>query len=245
MKVSLDDLKLVSNYVESKSKNQKLAQLTYMDMIETTNEEWLASYKRKKRDNRIDALLNNTEEKVIDDYNTPSLDFSEYPSSIQPVVKTITLNAKNYLDPSDIINDILGELENQTSTKSQLGDVNRISDLESLSQSISSKINQLSHHVSMKSRLGPAKTVILGLEAWQILKIRNPFILQQKGISQGSMMGMDLIPTNKISPNKVIVMRVENQSNIGINLVNSINEMRYYLGFTPNWERQINWFNII
>jgi hypothetical protein len=244
MKVSLDDLKLVSNYVESKSKNQKLAQLTYMDMIETTNEEWLASYKRKKRDNRIDALLNGTEEKEIYDYNT-SLDFSEYPSSITPVIKTITLNAKNYLDPSDILNDILGELESQTSTKSQLGDVNKVSDLESLSKSIISKITQLNYHISKKSRLGPAKTIILGLEAWEIIKMNNTFTLQSKGISPAKMMGMDIIPTNKISPNKVIVMRVENQSNIGLNLVNSINEMRYYLGFTPDWERQINWFNII
>jgi len=240
----LNNLRLVSNYSETSNRLQTMAQITYMDMIETPSEELLRIKKRVERENKISELL---DEEYKKEEHLPFDIGEQYYSSIQPVIKTQTLNSKSYQKEDDILFDVFQTLDNLTNQQSTSGDLKRDSsdNDDAFSNKLLHKIHFTNQLVGKNSRRGPAKTIIIGLEAWEIIRLKNSILFEQNGISVGKIIGMDIIPTQHISKNKVILMRVESKTDIGINLINSKIDKKYYLGATPNWGKSIEWFNII
>ena len=62
----------------------------------------------------------------------------------------------------------------------------------------------------------------------------------------GKEVSIDIIPSNLINPKKVILMRNATKSEIGLNVINNINDSTYFMAETPgSWEKCIKWFEII
>jgi hypothetical protein len=73
----------------------------------------------------------------------------------------------------------------------------------------------------------------------------NGMMSNNDGIVTGSINGMNVIPSPYIKSNKIIMMRNVQKTENGLNVINCPNDMRYFLKETPNWNKIINWFEII
>jgi hypothetical protein len=115
------------------------------------------------------------------------------------------------------------------------------------SRKIISRINMVSSHISMTSRTGPPKTIIVGKDVLNMLVQSTMFSNQVSGTGPilGNLMGMNVIFSPLVKNNKIILIRVSERTDPGINLINNTSQNEYYLGETSGWENFIHWFNVI
>jgi hypothetical protein len=99
----------------------------------------------------------------------------------------------------------------------------------------------------MESRVGPANSMLVGLDVYMYLLRSNTFTIQNNGTTvTGNISGIDIIPSHLINTKKVILMRNSNKPGIGLNVINNVNDSTYYMAETPVvWEKCIKWFEII
>ena len=245
------DLELICNYTEN-SKNTKVTE---------DDERYNLEIKRKNRDLAIDAILEDKVEEYLKNKSEgPFINPGEetYIGSISPKLKSINMPSFNYIDMDDIWNSIIHKLETLTSspmvskfqfqpnitltndpnfTTSENNDIN--------SRRILTRITMLSNKIASESYMGPANTIICGLSTINYI-VNNPmFMTNSKGKSKGYINGLNVVVSDKISNNKIIVMRTSTKPESGLNVVNNIN-FTYFMSETPGtWQRCINWFEII
>lgn len=258
MIISNKDLEKVCNYVESTKPSLPKAQMNFIDFDESPSEEYQRELKRKNRELAIDAII---EDKVEEFKNRESfinpLDNEGYMSTISPKLNSINVKGKTYLDLFDIYKDIMMTLESLTSSSMTIPqnlNINiqkdpNLTDYEnemSLSRKVISKITMISNLISSSSRMGRANTIIVGLEAYKYLLMSNGMMMSNNdGVVTGNIMGINVIPSPYIKSNKIIMMRNVQKTENGLNVINCPNDMRYFLKETPNWDKIINWFEII
>ena len=257
MTISSKDLEKVCNYVESKKPSLPQAQMNFIDYIEEPNEEYQRELKRKNRELAIDAII---EDKVEDFKNRESflnpLDNEGYMMTITPKLNSINVQGKTYLDLTDIYTDIMMTLESLTSiTMNTPQNMNiiiqnnpNLTDSENemeICRKVLTKIILLSNYIASTGRTGPANTIIVGLDVYKYFLMSNMMVSNNDGIVSGNINGMNVIPTHFIKSNKVIMMRNVQKTENGLNVINCPNDMRYFLKETPNWNKIINWFEII
>jgi hypothetical protein len=258
MTISSKDLEKICNYVESTRPSLPQAQMTFMDWIEEPNEEYKRELKRKNRELAIDAIVDGKVEefKNREPFSNP-LDNEGYMATISPKLNSINVQGKTYLDLFDIYNDVMMTLESLTS-KPMIVPQNlnvfiqkdpNLTDYEnesSTSRKVITKIMMTRNLISSTSRTGPANTIIVGLDAYKYLMISNGMMMTNNdGVVTGNINGMNVIPTPYIKSNKIIMMRNVQKTENGLNVINCSNDMRYFLKETPNWDKIINWFEII
>ena len=91
-----------------------------------------------------------------------------------------------------------------------------------------------------------ANTIIVGLGAYKYFLMSNVMMMSDNdGIVTGNINGVSVIPSPYIKYNKIIMMRNVQKTENGLNVINCPNDMRYFLKETPNWNKIINWFEII
>ena len=258
MTISSKDLEKVCNYVESTRPSLPQAQMTFLDFQEEPSEEYQREIKRKNRELAIEAVLDNKVEefKNRDSFLNP-LDNEGYMSTISPKLNSINVKGKTYLDLTDIYTDIMMTLESITSVPMitpQNLNINiqkdpSLTDSENemaLSRKVITKIMMMRNLISSTSRTGPANTIIVGLDAYKYLMISNGMMMtNDDGVVTGNINGMNVIPGPYIKSNKIIMMRNFQKTENGLNVINYPNDMRYFLKETPNWDKIINWFEII
>jgi hypothetical protein len=257
MTISSKDLEKVCNYVESTKPSLPACQMTYMDWVEEPNEEYHRELKRKNRELAIDAIIDNKVEefKNRDSFVNP-LDNQGYMSTISPKIMSINVKGKMYLDISDIFIDVINTLESLTSKQMNIPqnlniqtqkDPN-LSDYENESATSRRVINRMmmvNNLIATTGRIGPANSAIVGLDVYKYLMISNGMMMNTDGIVSGNINGINIIPSPYIKSNKIIMMRNVQKTENGLNVINCPNDMRYFLKETPNWEKIINWFEII
>jgi hypothetical protein len=258
MTISSKDLEKICNYVESTRPSLPQAQMTFMDWIEEPNEEYKRELKRKNRELAIDAIVDGKVEefKNREPFSNP-LDNEGYMATISPKLNSINVQGKTYLDLFDIYNDVMMTLESLTS-KPMIVPQNlnvsiqkdpNLTDYEndsSTSRKVITKIMMTRNLISSTSRTGPANTIIVGLDAYKYLLLSNGMMVSSNdGVVTGNINGMNVIPTPYIKSNKIIMMRNIQKTENGLNVINCPNDMRYFLKETPNWDKIINWFEII
>jgi hypothetical protein len=258
MTISSKDLEKICNYVESTRPSLPQAQMTFMDWIEEPNEEYKRELKRKNRELAIDAIVDGKVEefKNREPFSNP-LDNEGYMATISPKLNSINVQGKTYLDLFDIYNDVMMTLESLTS-KPMIVPQNlnvsiqkdpNLTDYEndsSTSRKVITKIMMTRNLISSTSRTGPANTIIVGLDAYKYLLLSNGMMVSSNdGVVTGNINGMNVIPTPYIKSNKIIMMRNVQKTENGLNVINCPNDMRYFLKETPNWNKIINWFEII
>lgn len=258
MTISSKDLEKVCNYVESTKPSLPQVQMTFMDWAEETNEEYQRELKRKNRELAIDAIVDGKVEefKNREPFSNP-LDNEGYTMTITPKLNSINVQGKTYLDLTDIYIDVMMTLELLTSKPMNIPQNLNVSiqknsnltDYEnesSTSRKVITKVMMTSNLISSTGRTGPANTIIVGLEAYKYLIISNGMMMSNNdGVVSGNINGMNIIPSPYIKSNKIIMMRNVQKMENGLNVINCPNDMRYFLKETPNWDKIINWFEII
>ena len=256
--ITSKDLEKVCNYVESTKSSLPQVVMTFMDWVEEPNEAYQRELKRKNRELAIEAVLDNKVEefKNRDSFLNP-LDNEGYMSTISPKINSINVQGKTYLDLFDIYNHVMVTLESLTSKPMTIPQNLNVSiqknsnltDYEnesSTSRKVMTRIMMTSNLISSTSRTGPANTIIVGLGAYKYFMISNGMIMTNNdGIVTGEINGMNVIPSPYIKSNKIIMMRNVQKTENGLNVINCPNDMRYFLKETPNWDKIINWFEII
>ena len=256
--ITSKDLEKICNYVESTKPSLPQGVMTFMDWDESSNEEYQRELKRKNRELAIDAIIDDKIEefKNREPFSNP-LDNESYMMTITPKLNSINVQGKSYLDLFDIYNDVMMTLESLTSKPMTIPQNLNVSiqknsnltDYEnesSTSRKVMTRIMMTSNLISSTSRTGPANTIIVGLGAYKYFMISNGMIMTNNdGIVTGEINGMNVIPSPYIKSNKIIMMRNVQKTENGLNVINSPNDMRYFLKETPNWDKIINWFEII
>ena len=257
MTISSKDLEKICNYVESKNPSLPQCVMNFIDFEESTTEEYQREIKRKNRELAIDAIVDGKVEefKNREPFSNP-LDNESYMMTITPKLNSINVQGKTYLDLFDIYNDVMMTLESLTSNSMNIPQNLNVSiqkdpnltDYEnesSTSRKVITRVMMTSNLISSTGRTGPANTIIVGLEAYKYLLISNAMMSNNDGVVSGNINGMNVIPSPYIKSNKIIMMRNVQKTENGLNVINCPNDMRYFLKETPNWDKIINWFEII
>jgi len=257
MIISAKDLEKVCNYVESTKPSLPQCVMNFIDFEESSTEEYKRELKRKNRELAIDAIVDDKVEefKNRDSFLNP-LDNEGHRMTITPKLNSINVQGKTYLDLFDIYNDVMMTLESLTSRSMNIPqnlNVNikkdpNLTDYEnesSTSRKVITRVMMTSNLISSTGRTGPANTIIVGLEAYKYLLISNAMMSNNDGVISGNINGMNVIPSPYIKSNKIIMMRNVQKTENGLNVINCPNDMRYFLKETPNWDKIINWFEII
>jgi len=260
MIVTRYDLEKVCNYSENSKSSLPNGIIYYLEFVESDTEEYKNLVKSKRRDLTIDAIL----EDKVDEWNDSSetwekdLDQEGYTRSISPQMKSIAVRSQKIVDNQSLYYDIVKKLELLTSqpmTNPQNINVTIKNDPNLTSydndqsnfRRIVSKIMMLNSMVAMDSRIGPANSMLVGLDVYMYLLKSNTFTIQNNGTTvTGNISGFDIIPSHLINPKKAILMRNSNKPGIGLNVINNINDSTYFMAETPgSWEKCIKWFEII
>ena len=257
MIITRDDLEKVCNYTENSKPSLPQGMIAYLDMVEEPNDEYQRELKRKNRELTIDAVLDNKVEefKNRESFLNP-LDNEGYMSTISAKVMSVNATASKFTDNNQLFREIILKLESLTSTPMNLPQSlnltiqndTSLSDSENEmvnSRKLMSKIMMLSNLISTTSRRGPANSMIIGLEAYKYLLHLNGIVVSN-GVVSGSLIGINIIPSEYIKPNKIIMMKTDKQSGGGLNVVRNVNDSTYFMVETPNsCNKSIHWFEII
>jgi hypothetical protein len=257
MIITRDDLEKVCNYTENLKPSLPKGIIAYIDMVEEPNDEYKRELKRKNRELAIDAVLDNKIEefKNRESFLNP-LENEGFMSTISTKVMSVNAIASKYIDNNQLFKEIVLKLESLTSKPMNIPQsLNLIIQNDTSlthsenemanSRKLMSKIMMLSNLIATSSRKGPANSMIVGLEAYKYLLHLNGIVVSN-GVVSGSLMGLSIIPSPYIKPNKIIMMKTDKQSGGGLNVVRNINDSTYFMVETPNsWDKSIHWFEII
>lgn len=256
--ITSKDLEKVCNYVESTKPSLPQGQMTFMDWMEVPNDEYQRELKRKNRELAIDAIVDGKVEEFKNrEPFSNSLDNEGYMMTISPKLNSINVQGKTYLDLTDIYTDVMRTLDFITSNQVnipqnlniQIQKDPNLTDSENemlLSRKIITRIVMISNLIASNGRIGPANTIISGLDIYKYLLLSNGMMLYKNdGVVTGNINGMNVIPSPYIKSNKIIMMRNIQKTENGLNVINCPNDMRYFLKETPNFNKVINWFEII
>jgi hypothetical protein len=262
MIVTLYDLEKICNYSENSKPSLPNGIINYLEFIESDTEEYKNLVKSKRRDLTIDAIL---EDKIDEwtDSETWGIDLDQegYTRSISPQMKSLTVKSQKFIDNQTLYYDIVKKLESLTNQPMTNHNINNnmnviIKNNPNLSsydndnsnfRKIISKVMMLNSLIGMESRLGPANSMLIGLDVYMYLLKSDSFIIQNNGTTvTGNISGIDIIPSHLINPKKIILMRNSNKPGIGLNVINNVNDSTYFMVETPVvWEKCIKWFEII
>ncbi len=257
MIISNKDLEKICNYIESSKPSLPQIVMTFIDYEEETNEEYQRALKRKNRDLAIDAILDDKVEEFENRESINPLDNEGfYTSTISPKIKTLNVQGKSYLDLFDIYNDVMMTLESLTSKPMnipqnlniQTQKDSKLTDYENesaTSRRVITRMMMINNLIATTGRTGPANSAIVGLDVYKYLIISNAMMINSDGIVSGNISGINIIPSPYIKSNKIIMMRNVQKTENGLNVINCSNDMRYFLKETPNWNKIINWFEVI
>lgn len=264
MIISKNHLQSICNYTEIQSESKPHLNISYMQMIESSNSEYKREIIKKNRDLAIDALL---DEQKVEEYQNreqwgESFDQEGYVSTISPRIVSLNLNVNKYNNLPDLYDIVISKLESLTQNPMSVNNLSinnfdytisnnpNISDYENFNQNsrkLITRIMMVSNHISMTSRMGPPKTMIVGKKVLDML-VQSPYFSNQvsgTGPIIGNLSGMSVIFSPKIKSNKIILIRVSERTDPGINLINNTSQNEYYLGETNGWENFIHWFDVI
>jgi hypothetical protein len=261
MIITRDDLEKVCNYTENSKPSLPKGIIAYLDMVEEPNEEYKRELKRKNRELSIDAILDNKVEefKNRESFLDP-LENEGFMSTISAKVMSVNATASKFIDNNQLFSEIILKLESLTLKPMNIPQsLNLIiqndpslthSENEMAnSRKLMSKITMLSNLITKTSRRGPANSMIVGLEAYKYILLSNSnsiTLTNDNKIVTGNMMGINIIPSPYIKPNKIIMMKTDKQSGGGLNVVRNVNDSTYFMVETPNsWDKSIHWFEII
>lgn len=247
--ISKEDISILSNYIETK---QPRSVITYIDESESGDEEYKRQMIVKNRNFAIDAII----EDKVEEYDnflenkTESLDhLDQYYPTVEFKLSSISVHSNTKLvSYEDLWNSIIDYIESNTQGQHSYLLKNKIGPtLKKDLSKITHKILMLSNMISILSRKGPANLVIAGTDASSHLR-NNLQVLEKSNNKNliGSINGMKIIRSNRVSPNKVIICRIEGDPHGGgLTVINDIVGGKYCITETNmTFYKKFVWFDI-
>lgn len=249
MIISPDDLRKICNYTEiNKTVNLDFFMFYTFDFDTCTSDDAMKEYKRQNivnnRNLLIDAILNDDFDNYNNNKDSIPIEIFEDSSKLITITnklpcKTIQLDNEHlpYLN-NYIYDDILNTLDSLTIQNGE-----SISKLDNnFYEKLKHKIIYFDNKISVESKRGSATSIICGTEAYDCITINqnyNMFENHHKDI----FLGLNLIRSERIQKDKIIIIRTTDQLENGLNVANCCNGT-YYMKETENWENFIKWFEI-
>lgn len=214
----------ISNYIIDKKPDTPNIMMSYISFFEESYEDIRLGIIRNNRNISVDVLL---DERPSTDLLFRS-DENDITATITPQVFSLNMRASGYFNTSDIEKATFNLLNSLTCAPSKL-DINTkgmaYSDITRLIKSTAGKCTAA---IVRDSRRCSTSTVLMGTDVgkYEIDKVFN----------------CDVIVTDKIPHNKVIVVSVDNKCGVGINVVENPDKMLFYLQETKDYDKVIKWF---
>ena len=252
------DLKNICNYSD-KQMSLPHAQLMYVDMISSEDEEYQRIIKQKNRELSIDAILDNKvdelnefrENQVVDvsqQYNTSSTAGKTNRGVISPKIMQINMTAQRFESYEKNWNEVVDFLNKNTqSTKSKAKsngpytslDVTLQNDFDVDYRRIYTKIQMCSNIIAMDGRIGLGTSLIYGKNSLSYIHYA------QSQFGSNNINGLETYFSDLIDDDKIIVCRANNIDQPGLLFIDNSTTGNYFFNQTPNWYKQYCWFKII
>ena len=241
--MTTSDLKKICNYSD-KQMSLPNAQLMYVDIISSDDEEYQRMVKRQNRELVVDAILDDKVEELNIFRENQVTDVSQqYKSTsqmgvISPKIMQINMTAQRFESYEKVWIQLVDFLNQNTQSPKSLQHRNQgldyklIDEYETDYRKIISKILMCSNIIAMDGRIGPGTSVIYGknlLPYMSLFKDNNLTTYYSK----------------LIDDNKVIVCRGCNIDQPGLLFIDNSTTGNYFFNQTPNWHKQYCWFKII
>ena len=248
------DLKSICNYSD-KQMSLPNAQLMYVDMILSDDEEYQRQIKQQNRELVVDAILDDKVDELNIFRENQIIDISsQYNSNLShsrtqvigPKIMQINLTAKKFETYEKIWNGIVNFLnQNTKNAKSKANgpisslDVKLTGDFDQDFRRIITKIQMCSSIIAIEGRIGPATSLIYGKKSFPYINhATNQF-------GSNNINGIQAHFSNLIDDDKIIVCRGNNIDQPGLLLIDNSTTGNYFFDKTPNWHKQYCWFRII
>jgi hypothetical protein len=247
------DLKNICNYSDKQMTSPK-AQLMYVDMISSDDEEYQRKVKQQNRELVVDAILDDKVEELNifreNSLNSVTDVSSKYNSSstmgvISPKIMQINMTAKKFQTYQKLWNEVVDFLNKNTQNQKSKAngpfsslDVTLQGDFQTDFGKIITKIQMCSNIISMDGRIGSAKSILYGKK---LIPYINNAINQ---FGSNNINGLIAHYSDLVDDDKVIVCRSNNIDQPGLLLVDNSTTGNYFFEKTPNWHKQYCWFKI-
>jgi hypothetical protein len=254
--MTTSDLKKICNYSD-KQMSLPTAQLMYVDMISSDDEEYRRKVKQKNRELVVDAILDDKIEElnIFRENNNTVVDLSsQYNSTvsstgtpvISPKIMQINLTAKKFETYEKLWNEVVDFLnQNTQNPKSKANgpytslDVTLNGDFEQDYRRVITKMMMSSNIIAMDGRIGPATSLIYGKKSFPYIN----YAIGQFG--SNNINGIQTYFSDLIDDDKIIVCRGSNIDQPGLLFIDNSTTRNYFFDKTPNWNKQYCWFKII
>lgn len=253
--MTTSDFNTICNYSDKQLSLPK-AQLMYVDMISSEDEEYQRKIKQQNRELVVDAILDDKIEElnIFRENNNTVVDLSsQYNSTvsstgtvISPKIMQINLTAKKFETYEKLWNEVVDFLnQNTQNSKSKANgpytslDVTLQGDFDQDYRRIFTKINMCSSIIAMEGRIGTPTSLIYGKKSF-------PYINYAKNqFGSNNINGIQTHFSELIDEDKIILCRGNNIDQPGLLLVDNSATGSYFFDKTPNWDKQYCWFKII
>lgn len=243
--ITRSDIELICNYSETITQGQPTIEVYYTEFKKS--DEAKREIIREKRDRMLDAILYNKVEefeefgkKVVDDFKI---------SRIYTRLMRKSLNAKKFISYDDLWYEVTKRLEYLTTIKQKSNTVSKSGlNYINIFRKILSKCLMLSNMIYKNSYSGPATSIIIGEDIKPYITalsyMSSPSNTSNRNIL-GELGGLNVIVSNNISPNKIIVIRTESRITTGLSVIKVSNHDQYFIDELGNWKDKIEWFEVI
>ena len=227
------------------------AQLMYVDIISSDDEEYQRMVKRQNRELVVDAILDDKVEELNIFRENQVTDVSQQYNStsqmgvISPKIMQINMTAQRFESYEKVWIQLVDFLNQNTQSPKSLQHRNQgldyklIDEYETDYRKIISKILMCSNIIAMDGRIGPAKSILYGKK---LIPYINNAINQ---FGSNNINGIEVIHSELIDDDKIIVCRANNIDQPGLLFIDNSTTGNYFFNQTPNWHKQYCWFKII
>ena len=248
--MTLSDLKKICNYSDKQLSLPK-AQLMYVDMISSEDEEYQRMIKQQNRELVVDAILDDKIEELNLFRENQVVDVSQQYNStsqmgiISPKIMQINLTAQRFESYEKVWIQLVDFLNQNTQSpkslqhRNQSLDYKLIDEYETDYRKIISKILMCSNIIAMDGRIGPAKSILYGKK---LIPYINNAINQ---FGSNNINGIEVIHSELIDDDKIIVCRSNNIDQPGLLFIDNSTTGNYFFNQTPKWNKQYCWFRVI
>jgi hypothetical protein len=252
--MTTSDLKKICNYSD-KQMSLPTAQLMYVDMISSDDEEYRRKVKQKNRELVVDAILDDKVEELnifrensltsVTDVSTQYNSLSTM-GVISPKIMQINMTAKKFQTYQKLWDEVVDFLNKNTQNQKSKAngpfsslDVNLQGDFQTDFRKIITKIQMCSNIIGMDGRIGSGTSILYGKK---LIPYINNAINQ---FGSNNINGLIAHYSDLVDDDKVIVCRSNNIDQPGLLLVDNSTTGNYFFEKTPNWHKQYCWFKII
>jgi hypothetical protein len=248
--MTTSDLKNICNYSD-KQMSLPNAQLMYVDMISSDDEEYQRMVKRQNRELVVDAILDDKVEELNIFRENQVTDVSQQYNStsqmgvISPKIMQINMTAQRFESYEKVWIQLVDFLNQNTQSpkslqhRNQSLDYKLIDEYETDYRKIISKILMCSNIIAMDGRIGPAKSILYGKK---LIPYINNAINQ---FGSNNINGLIAHYSDLVDDDKIIVCRANNIDQPGLIFIDNSTTGNYFFNQTPNWNKQYCWFKII